>query len=144
MKKMLVLTICLVLVLSICNVPQISIQAKATKKAMKFLKGTWVTAGQSNSVKIIFTRKYAKAYDLWNSNNTRVKSPKSKGRYLGKSKIVSTRKKGKEWNIKVKNGNGVTYYKGYGDGLICWFKEKGKWEMSASSSLERYSRKVYK
>ena len=123
---------------------QTTIQASATKKAMKFLKGTWVTVGQSNSVKIIFTKKYAKAYDLWKSDYSDVKSPKSKGKYIGKSKIVSTKKKGKEWIIKVKNSSGTTYYKGYKDGLICWYKSRSKWEMSASSSLNRYSRKVYR
>ena len=136
--------LCFVLVLTFCYTPQARVEAKATKKAMKFLKGTWVTAGQSGSVKVIFTKKYMKSYDLWNSKNSRVKSPKSKGKYIGKSKIISTKKKGREWIIKVKNKNGTTYYKGYGDGLVCWWKEKGKWMMSGSSSLNRYSKKVYK
>lgn len=145
MKKVLCILLSLVMIFSIITiVPQTNVEAKATKKAMKFLKGTWVTAGNSGATKIIFTRKYMKSYDLWNSSYTKVKSPKSTGKYIGKSKIVSTKKKGRKWIIKVKNKNGYTYYKGYGYVLDCWWKEHGKWQYSGSDSLERYSKKVYK
>ncbi len=143
MKKVVTIILCILLMLSISSISQTTVEAKATKKAMKFLKGTWVTAGNSGGTKVIFTKKYMKFYNLWTSD-FRVKSPKSKGKYIGKSKIISTKKKGKEWIIKVKSKNGTTLYKGNSDGLFCWFKSNGEWIMSGSSSIQRYSKKVYK
>ncbi len=144
MKNIVTIMLFFVMAISISfGLPQTNVEAKATKKAMKFLKGTWITVGQSNSVKNIFTRKYIKSYDLWNSKGTKVKSPKSKGKYIGKRKIISTKKKGKDWIIKFKSKNGYGYYKGHGNSLISCWKEKGEWMMSGSSSLERYSKKVY-
>ena len=132
------------LLFSACPTTQTTVEAKATKKAMKYLKGTWVTLGNSSGTKVIFTQKYMKFYDLWTSDYSDVKSPKSKGKYLGKLKIVSTKKKGKVWTIKVKSQNSYTYYKECGSVLECWWKENGEWQMSASDSIERYSKKVYK
>ena len=143
MKKLVAIVLCLAMTLTVCNIDQTNVEAKATKKAMKFLKGTWVTAGNSAGTKVIFTKKYVKYYDLFTSDG-KVKSPKSKGKYTGKYKIVSTKKKGKKWTIKVKSKNGYIYYKGNSSGLIFWWKENGEWMMSASSSIERVSRKVYK
>ncbi|MBQ2643253.1 MAG: hypothetical protein IJF94_05575 [Eubacterium sp.] len=144
MGKVFMTIISLVLVLVIFSTLQVNVEAKATKKAMKFLKGTWIIEGDSSSKKIIFTRKYAKEYDLWNKSQTKVKSPKRKGKYLGKAKIISTKKKGKNWLIKMKRYGGYYYYKGYGRGLnLCW-RENGKWEYNYRYSLYRYSRKVYK
>lgn len=145
-KKVVRLFICMTLIFSICQVSGISADAKVTKKGMKFLKGTWLTVGDSQGTKIIFSGKYMKAYSLWNSDYSKVRSPKKRGKYLGKCKVLSTTKKGKTWTIKVKGegDDGYTYYKGYGYGLECWWKEDGEWMYSASSSLQRYSKKVYK
>ena len=60
LKKMLAVSILVSMLLvnfSIVTNVQIS-EAKATKSAMKFLKGTWVTAGNSGAVKFIFTRRH--------------------------------------------------------------------------------------
>ena len=143
-KKLLIIVLCLALIFASGIVINNKVEAKATKKAMKFLKGTWITVGNSQSVKLIFTKKYVKSYDLWNKNYTKVYSPKHKGKYLGKRRIDSTKKKGKTWIIKVGKKGQYTYYKGFGVGLECWWKEKGKWQYSGSSSLQRYSKKVYK
>ena len=112
-----------------------TVNAKATKKAMKFLKGTWVTAGNSQGTKVVFTRKYMKSYSLWNDDCSMVKSPKAKGKYIGKRKIVYTKKKGKRWTIKVGKKGSYTYYKGYGKYLDCWWKDKNGWNYSGSGSL---------
>ncbi len=79
-----------------------------------------------------------KFYDCWkNASHTKVYGGKKKGKYIGKNKIVSTKKKGKEWTIKVKSKGGVTYYKGSNCLLECWWKENGEWQYSGSSSLQR-------
>lgn len=129
-KRVLTVWVCVCMMLSFCGpVNYKTAEAKATKKAMKFLKGTWVTAGQSASVKVVFTRKYMKFYNCWNNK---------KGKYMGKSKIISTKKKGKKWTIKVKSSKGrVTCYKGSKGVLECWWKEHGEWQYSGSSSLEK-------
>lgn len=128
---------CLALAFSSASINENRVEAKATKKAMKFLKGMWVTAGQSQSVKVVFTQKYMKFYDCWDDSHTKVYGGKKLGKYMGKSKIISTKKKGKEWIIKVEGYNGVVYYKGFKDGLSCEWKENGEWQFSASSSLNR-------
>lgn len=147
LKKLLIIIICLVLVLSPVAINNTRVEAKATKKAMKFLKGTWVSCGQSQSMKAIFTKKYVKFYNLSykKGGDYKVKSPKKKGVYMGKDKIVSTKKKGKRWIIKVGKKGNYTYYKSYGKNVLeCHWKEHGEWMYSGSSSYERYSRKVYK
>ena len=146
MKRIIVIVLVLVFVLSPVAIDNTKVEAKATKKAMKFLKGTWVSWGHSQSTKVIFTKKYMLWYDLgyMKGNEYKVKSPKRKGKYTGKSRIVSTKKKGKKWIIKVKSRSQYTYYKGKGDVLECWWKENGEWMFSGTSSYERYSRKVYK
>ncbi len=137
-KRVLTVWVCVCMMLSFCGpVNYKTAEAKATKKAMKFLKGTWVTAGNSGSIKVVFTRKYMKFYDCWNASHTKVYGGKKKGKYIWKSKIVSTKKKGREWTIKVKSKGGVTYYKGYKDGLTCQWKENGEWQYSFSDSLNR-------
>lgn len=140
MKKVFMVVLCMTLMLGINH----SSEAKVTKAGMKFLKGTWLTVGQSQATKIIFSGKYMKFYSLWNSDHSKVKSYKKQGEYFGKNKVVSTTKKGKTWTIKVKGRTGYNYYKGYGYGLDCWWKEDGKWMYSASGSLQRCSKKVYK
>ncbi len=110
-------------------------EAKATGKAMKYLKGTWVTAGNSQSEKVIFTRKYMKVYSLWNKEYTKVYSPAKKGKLLGKRKIISTKKKGSRWVIKVGKKGSYTYYKSSGQILECWWKDKSGWHYSGSDSL---------
>lgn len=114
-----------------------TVEAKATKKAMKFLKGTWITWGNSQAEKVVFTKKYKKVYSLWNKNHTKVYSPKKKGKLLYKSKIVSTKKKGKKWIIKVGKKGSYLYYKGSGDVLECWWKDKNGWNYSGSDSLQK-------
>ena len=139
LKKMLAVSILVSMLLvnfSIVTNVQVS-EAKATKSAMKFLKGTWVTAGNSGAVKFIFTTKYMKEYSLWNKDYSRVYSPSHKGKYVGKRKIVSTKKKNGKWIIKVGKKGSYTYYKGYGDGLECWWKDKSGWQYSGSDSIER-------
>ena len=55
-KRTLAVYVCFCIVLSLCGpVNYKTAEAKATKKAMKFLKGTWVTAGNSGAVKVVFT-----------------------------------------------------------------------------------------
>ncbi len=147
LKKLLIIIICLVLVLSPIAINDSKVEAKATKKAMKLLKGTWVSCGHRQSTKVIFTRKYMLWYDLgyMKGDEYKVKRPKKKGRYTGKSRIVSTKKKGKRWIVKVKFRGQYTYYKSNGKNLLeCHWKEHGEWMYSGTSSLERYSRKVYK
>ena len=132
-RKLFIILLCIVaLFVTSSN----TVNAKASKKAMKFLKGTWVSVGGSNATKVIFTRKYMKSYSLWNDDFT-VKNPKAKGKYIGKRRIVSTKKKGKKWIIKVGKKGSYTYYKGRGRYLDCWFKYKNEWTYSGTSSLMR-------
>lgn len=138
-KGMVSFLICLVLVFSSTGIYGNRVEAKATKQAMKFLSGTWVTAGQSAAVKVVFTQKYMKFYDCWNDSHTKVYGGKKLGKYMGKNKIISTKKKGKEWIIKARSNNGIVYYKGTEVGLICQWKENGEWQYSYSSSLEKIS-----
>lgn len=134
-KRVLAVYVCFCMVLSLCgSVNYKRAEAKATKAAMKFLKGSWITAGQSQSVKVIFTRKYVKFYAITYKNRKRVKET-----YTGHQRIISTKKKGKEWHIKVKSKNGVYYYVGSGDVLLNRWWENGEWQYSYSSSLERDS-----
>lgn len=141
-KRVLAVYVCFCMVLSLCgSVNYKRAEAKATKAAMKFLKGVWVTAGQSASVRVVFTRKYVKFYDCWNKSHTKVYDDIKKAKYMGRQKIISTKKKGKEWHIKVKSKNGVYYYVGSGDGLLNRWWENGEWQYSYSSSLERDSGK---
>lgn len=136
-RKVAVTLLCLTFLLSLTNLSENRAGAKATKKAMKFLKGTWCTAGNSQAIKVVFTRKTMNFYDCWNKSYTKVYGGKKKGKLIGKSKIISTKKKGKVWTIKIKSKNKVTYYKGFGDGLTCQWKDNGKWEYSFSDSLNR-------
>lgn len=136
--------IVIMLVLSCCifatNFSQQStaVEAKATKKAMKYLKGTWLTFGNSRSEKVVFTKNYIKVYSLWNKDHTKVYSPKKKGKLMYKSKIVSSKKKGNKWTIKVGKKGSYTYYKSSGKNVLeCWWKDKNGWNYSGSDSLGR-------
>lgn len=118
----------------------------ASKKALKALKGTWVTVGNSQAEVVIFTKKYVKHYSLWNESFTKKTKVK---KYVGKSKIISTKKEGKNWVVKVDNGAGGLYYVGDGKnedlGLMCQWKSNGEWQYSYSDSLFRVSKKeIYK
>ena len=121
---------------SVVNTVHVS-EAKATKEAVKYLKGTWITAGNSGAVKFVFTTNYMKEYSLWNKDHSKVYSPEHKGKYVGKRKIVSTKKKNGKWTIKVGKKGSYTYYKGSGDSLECWWKEKNDWQYSGSDSINR-------
>ena len=130
---LLMMNICIIGIHSNCD-------AKISNKAMKFLKGTWLSVGQSQAEKFVFTRNYVKHYTLWNKKYTKVSSYKKKGKDCGKVKIIYAKKKGKNWIIKLESGN---HYIGHGDGLLCRWKEAGKWQVSYTSSLNRVSKKVY-
>lgn len=133
-KRALAICMCVCMMLSFCgSVNYKKAEAKATKAAMKFLKGSWITAGNSQSVKVVFTRKYVKFYEIKYKNRKKVKET-----YTGRQKIISTKKKGKKWHIKVKGGN---YYVGCGDTLLNRWWKNGEWQYSFSDSLERDSRK---
>lgn len=114
-------------------------EAKATKNAMKYLTGIWITAGNSGAVKYIFTTGYMKEYSLWNKDYSRVYSPKQKGKYVGKRKIVSTKKKNGKWIIKVGEKDSYTYYKERNGLLECWWKDQGEWHYSGSDSIKKVS-----
>lgn len=130
----LMLVVCVLLGTSIVKSTTI-VEAKATKKAMKFLKGTWATTHHPCE-KVVFTKKYMKVYAGYDKNRNEYKG-KKKGKLLWKAKIVSTKKKKKEWTIKVKTGNSIIFYKGFRDGLTCQWKENGEWMYSFSDSLSR-------
>ncbi len=137
-KRLLVTLLCICVILSFAApVKHNNVEAKATKEAMKFLKGTWISVGNSQSIKVIFTRKYRKSYDLWNASYTKVDKSK-KGKYMGRMKIVSTKKKGKNWYIKLKGKKGYLYYVGRKNSLTCQWRENGEWSYSFSDSLQRY------
>lgn len=111
---------------------------KISKKAYKFLKGIWVSVGNSRGTKMIFTRTHIKQYNLW-TDDYKVLSPKNKGKYVGKRRIVYAKKKGKKWIIKVGEKGNYTYYKSRDKDLLdCCWKEKGEWRYSGTSSLTRY------
>ena len=74
-RKIIVMLLCMV---TLFVVSVNTVEASASKKGMKFLKGAWLTAGNSQAEKAIFTKKYMKIYSLWNENHTRIKSPKAK------------------------------------------------------------------
>ena len=83
-RKLFIILLCIVaLFVTSSN----TVNAKASKKAMKFLKGTWVSVGGSNATKVIFTRKYMKSYSLWNDDFT-VKNPKAKGKCNAKNGLL--------------------------------------------------------
>lgn len=135
MRKIAMMMLLFALLAGAVNMNASRAEAKASKKAMKFLKGTWCTVGNSNSIKVVFTRNTMNFYDCWKSD-TEVYGGKKKGKLIGKNKILWTKKKGKKWIIKTR-GHGIVYYKGSGDGLInCW-KKNGKWMESVSDSLFR-------
>lgn len=139
-KRVLTMLICICVVLSLSvSVDYDKAEAKATNKAMKFLKGSWLSAGHSQSTKVVFTRKYMKTYDLWDDDSDTEVDVTKKGKYMGRQKIASTKKKGKDWYIKVKAKNGYVYYVGHGNSLTCRWKENGEWAYSFSSSLQRYT-----
>ena len=81
MKKIISYLIVIVLFMSTCMNTTIltskKVEANATSGAMKFLKGSWVTWGQSQGTKIVFSKKYMKSYSLW--------MPKGIGRYSARS-----------------------------------------------------------
>ena len=147
LKKSIFIVMCFAIALLFTMRFENEIEAQATKKALIFLKGTWISCGHSQDTKAIFTKKYMKFYSLsyYKHGEYRVKSPKKKGKYFGKSRIISTKKKGKTWIIKVGKKGDITYYKSKGKKiLLCTWKKNGEWMFSGSSSYERYSKKVYR
>ena len=138
-SRILCFVVSALLVIGIVAASACDADAKASKKGRKFLKGIWVSQGSSQSYKYIFGKKYVKVYTLWNKDYTKVKSPDKKGKYIGKSKIVSTKKKGKRWIIKVGKKGSYIYYKSNGKNYLeNWWKEGGEWHYSGTDSLWRY------
>ena len=147
LRKIITIVMCIVFVFTSVMTFNSDVEAKATKKALKFLKGTWVSCGHGQDTKAIFTKKYMKLYNLnyEKGGELKVKSPKKKGKYIGKWKIIYTKKKGKRWIIKVGKKGDYTIYKSHGKNVLdCHYKWNGEWMYSGSSSYERFSKKIYK
>ena len=91
-RKFLVLVMCIVMIFSTVTISgTTNVEAKATKKALKYLKGTWHTWDMPG-YKVKFTKKYVKYYADYDSNFNQLSSKKL-GKLEFKHKIVSTKKK---------------------------------------------------
>ncbi|MFR5919246.1 hypothetical protein [Eubacterium ventriosum] len=140
-RKVLVLAMCIVMIFSTVTVSNVTnVEAKATKKALKYLKGTWHTWNMPG-YKVKFTKKYVKYYADYDSNFNQLPSKKI-GKLEFKNKIVSTKKKKGKWTIKVKKGKGSYYYfktsANDKNVLEYWGKLKDSNTYSGSSSLEKW------
>lgn len=117
-----------------------NVEAKATKKALKYLKGTWHTWDMPG-YKVKFTKKYVKYYADYDSNFNQLSSKKL-GKLEFKHKIVSKKKKKGKWTIKVKRGKGSYYYfkTSANDKKVLeyWGKLKDGNTYSGSDSLEKW------
>lgn len=139
-RKFLALAMCIVMIFSAVTVSDITnVEAKATKKALKYLNGTWHTWDMPG-YKVKFTKKYVKYYADYDSNFNQLPSGKL-GNLEYKSKIVSTKKKNGKWTIKVKGNNGANYYFMTSDNdknvLEYWRNPKDSDTYSGSDSLEK-------
>ena len=105
-KRVTSIVICLIIFLSVTCLYTNSVNAAASKKALKYLKGKWYSVGMCEGGPrsiVKFTKKYAKTYAYDPS--------KKKYVYCGKSKIVSTKKVKNGYLIKLKSKNGKYCYK---------------------------------
>ncbi len=106
-KRSVLIAICLIMVFTVMTVYSKPVDAAASNKALKYLKGKWYSVGMVEGGKprsyTKFTKKYAKTY-VYNS-------VKKKYEYCGKSKIVSTKKAKNGYLIKLKNKNGKFCYR---------------------------------
>lgn len=140
-RKFLVLVMCIVMIFSTVTISNTTnVEAKATKKALKYLKGTWHTWDMPG-YKVKFTKKYVKYYADYDSNFNQLSSKKL-GKLEFKHKIVSTKKKKGKWTIKVKRGKGSYYYfkTSANDKKVLeyWGKLKDSNTYSGSDSLEKW------
>lgn len=140
-RKLLVLAICIAMIFSTVTISNTTnVEAKATKKALKYLKGTWHTWSMPG-YKVKFTKKYVKYYVDYDSNFNQLPSKKF-GKLEFKHKIVSTKKKKGKWIIKVKSGKGSYYYfkTSANDKKVLeyWGKLKDSNTYSGSDSLEKW------
>ena len=140
-RKFLVLVMCIVMIFSTMTISNTTnVEARATKRALKYLKGTWHTASQPG-YKVKFTKKYVKYYVDYDSNFNQLPSKKL-GKLEYKEKIVSTKKKKGKWIIKIKRKKGSYYYFMTSDNdkevLEYWGKLKDSNTYSGSSSLEKW------
>lgn len=140
-RKFLVLAMCIVMIFSTVTISNTTnVEAKATKKALKYLKGTWHTWDMPG-YKVKFTKKYVKYYADYDSNFNQLSSKKL-GKLEFKHKIVSTKKKNGKWIIKVKRGKGSYYYfkTSANDKKVLeyWGKLKDSNTYSGSDSLEKW------
>ena len=139
-RKFLVLAMCIVMIFStVTMLNTTNVEAKATKKSLKYLKGTWHTWNMPG-YKVKFTKKYVKYYADYDSNLNQLPSNKL-GKLEFKRKIVFTKKKKGKWIIKVKIGKGSYYYFKTSDIdkkiLEYWGKLQDIDTYSGSSSLEK-------
>lgn len=133
-------TICMVMILGANAATNTKYAgAKATKKALRYLSGTWHT-GSMPGYKVKFTKNYVKYYADGDSNSKPLPADKL-GKLEYKYKIVSTKKKNGKWIIKVKTGKNKYYYfkesKNDKTTLEYWGKLKGNDSYSGSSSLTK-------
>ena len=140
-RKFLVLAMCIVMIFSTVTISNTTnVEAKATKKALKYLKGTWHTWDMPG-YKVKFTKKYVKYYADYDSNFNQLSSKKL-GKLEFKHQIVSTKKKKGKWTIKVKRGKGSYYYfkTSANDKKVLeyWGKLKDGNTYSGSDSLEKW------
>ena len=124
---------CIVMIFSTVTISgTTNVEAKATKKALKYLKGTWHTWDMPG-YKVKFTKKYVKYYADYDSNFNQLSSKKL-GKLEFKHKIVSTKKK--------KRGKGSYYYfkTSANDKKVLeyWGKLKDGNTYSGSDSLEKW------
>ena len=139
-RKMIVFVMCILLAFSTIIVPDTTnVEAKATKKALKYLKGTWHTANMPG-YKVKFTKKYAKFYEDCDAQFRQL--PKKKfGKLMYKDKIVSTKRKKGKWIIKLKHKKSFYYYiESANDKKILeyWGKLNDTSTYSGSGSLEKW------
>lgn len=140
-RKILVLAMCIVMIFSTVTISKTTnVEAKATKKALKYLKGTWHTWDMPG-YKVKFTKKCVKYYANYDSNFNQLSSKKL-GKLEFKHKIVSTKKKKGKWTIKVKRGKGSYYYFKTSTNdkkvLEYWGKLNDSNTYSGSDSLEKW------
>ena len=124
-RKFLVLVMCIVMIFSTVTISgTTNVEAKATKKALKYLKGTWHTWGMPG-YKVKFTKKYVKYYADYDSNFNQLSSKK-----LGKLEFKHKRGKGSYYYFKTSaNDKKVLEY---------WGKLKDGNTYSGSDSLEKW------
>ena len=137
MRTFLASVCCLMLSVAAVGATSRLVHADTGKAAVKFLKGKWYCAsihgelGKSNYY-VKFTKKYAKYYDL---------NPNGKYKYSHKSKIISAKKSGNGYLIKL--AGKICYKTAKDDKNILEYYETWKpsefaTHYSGSSSLSRW------